>query len=177
MNQQNTKHVTVNVMEELVLEEVTRQLKRLSPNLTTYINQVEVATFALNRLPALYASSHKGLNQQKLKAKTQHSVEITRAVRQGFAAVQKDVLRYSTPIVEVTKDTDPEITRNQELEAAKQALSELAPYFPQGEEVSWTQLVKVVKPILEQYQTATTLKLDPAETQLQDFWGTPAYHR
>ena len=176
MNNQNTKHVTINVMEELVVEEVSRQLKRLPSNLTEYINKVEVATFALNRLPALYASSHKGLNQQKLKAKTQHSVEITRAVRQGFAAVQKDVLRYSTPIVEIEKDSDPEITRNQDLEAANQALSKLAPYFPH-QEVSWPELVEVVKPLLEKYHTATNFKFSTSDAQPADLWGAPHYRR
>ena len=90
MKEHKINHISINIMEELVAEEVTRQMERYPDNVTQYISKVEVATFALNRLPPLYASCHKGLNKQKLKGKSDLSVQITKAVRQGFAAVQKD---------------------------------------------------------------------------------------
>ena len=61
-----------NVMERLVAEEVARQKAKLPPKLREYIKGVEVETYALNRLPALYASSEKGWQVQYEKAgKTQ----------------------------------------------------------------------------------------------------------
>ena len=148
MKNQNIKHISINIMEELVAEEVTRQLKRYPDNISQYINQVEVATFALNRLPPLYASCHKGLNQQKLKGKTDFSVQITKAVRQGLAAVQKDVLRYSTPL-QLENNSD-ELTQNEELEEAREALAELAEFFPH-QKLSYPSLVKIIKPLLMKY--------------------------
>lgn len=88
-----------NVMEELVVEEVTRQLDRYPDNLRPYINRIEVETYALNRLPALYASSLEGFERQKKRGYEQHRVEIQTAVRRGFAAVQRDPLRKSTPLI------------------------------------------------------------------------------
>lgn len=87
-----------NVMERLVAEEVARQKSKLPPKLREYISSVEVETYALNRLPALYASSEKGWQMQYEKAGETHSAAVTQAVRQGVAAVQVDPLRASQPL-------------------------------------------------------------------------------
>lgn len=87
-----------NVMERLVAEEVGRQKAKLPPKLREYIKTVEVETYALNRLPALYASSEKGWQLQYEKAAKAHTEAVHRAVRQGIAAVQIDPLRASQPL-------------------------------------------------------------------------------
>lgn len=87
-----------NVMERLVAEEVERQKAKLPPKLREYIKTVEVETFALNRLPALYASSEKGWQMQYEKAGKTHGEAVSKAVRQGVAAVQVDPLRASQPL-------------------------------------------------------------------------------
>ena len=153
MENHNDQHITINIMEELVAEEVTRQMSRYPENITKFINKVEVATFALNRLPPLYASSRKGLHKQKLKGKSDFSIQITQAVRKGFAAVQKDILRYSTPLQASDSSSDSELSSSEELKEAKKALAELAQFIP-GNKVSWQKLVIFVKPLLrERYQT------------------------
>jgi len=89
----------VNIMESLVLEEVDEQLSRqISSQLAEYINRMEVATYALNRLPALYASSQEGLYYQVKRAKMQCREKIGEAVRRGIAAVLRDPIRTSTPL-------------------------------------------------------------------------------
>lgn len=92
----STSHV--NVMELLVAEEVEHQLQALPVRLTRYLQRSEIETFALNRLPALYAASEKGLEYQRIKAQQELQPQITRAVRQAFAAVQGDPLRVSQPL-------------------------------------------------------------------------------
>ncbi|MEL6469927.1 MAG: late competence development ComFB family protein [Cyanobacteria bacterium J06623_4] len=87
-----------NVMERLVAEEVERQKSKLPPKLREYIKTVEVETYALNRLPALYASSEKGWQMQYEKAGKTHADAVALAVRQGIAAVQVDPLRASQPL-------------------------------------------------------------------------------
>ena len=49
--------VHVNIMELLVQNEIDKQLRLYPKKIRDYINKVEVATYALNRLPPLYASS------------------------------------------------------------------------------------------------------------------------
>ncbi len=87
-----------NAIEPLVEEEVERQLQHLPPQMVKYIDPVQVLAYALNRLPALYATSEEGWHRQQLRAKQHLSNQIFTAVRQGFAAVQKDPLRVATPL-------------------------------------------------------------------------------
>lgn len=94
----------INVMELLVAEEVEQQLKDLPPRVIKYLKVVEVETYALNRLPALYASSEKGWRHQYEKAKRELHNQIKSAVRQAFAAVQVDPLRSSAPLQVSTED-------------------------------------------------------------------------
>ncbi|MDY7019960.1 MAG: late competence development ComFB family protein [Cyanobacteriota bacterium] len=89
-----------NIMEDLVAEEVRSQMSLLSPRLTQYIQRSEVETYALNRLPTLYASSHEGWVHQQKRARSEYLIKIKTAVRQALAAVQRDPLRSSTPLFE-----------------------------------------------------------------------------
>lgn len=88
-----------NVMETLVYSEIEKQLKFYPKNLKPYLNKVEVATYALNRLPALYASSTQGREQQSRLATQKYKDQIATAVRRAIAAVERDPLRNSKPII------------------------------------------------------------------------------
>jgi hypothetical protein len=87
-----------NAMEDLVNEEIEHQLKRLPAKLKQFIAIAEVAAYALNRLPSLYATSEKGWRQQRMRGKQELSTQITTIVRQALAAIQHDPLRVSTPL-------------------------------------------------------------------------------
>ena len=125
------KQTYKNVMEILVDEEIEFQLKH---NVTiadsaSYLNLIEVATFALNRLPSLYASSQEGIERQKRKLRQDKDLKgkISIAVSQGFAAVERDPLRRSTPIKSKSYDTIEEI---------KQIITQLGDFLPE-KELSW----------------------------------------
>lgn len=111
-------------MEDLVAEEVRTQMALLSPRLTQYIQRTEVETFALNRLPTLYASSQEGWLHQVKRARDEYQVKIKTAVRQALAAVQRDPLRSSTPLFPdkeealseaSTRTNPPEVETSKEL--------------------------------------------------------------
>ncbi|MBE9078385.1 late competence development ComFB family protein [Romeria aff. gracilis LEGE 07310] len=99
-----SERVYTNVMETLVIQEVEQQLAQLPPRLQSYVKAAEVETFALNRLPALYASSEKGWQCQYEIARKAHSSAIANAVRQGIAAVQIDPIRASQPLSVLQKE-------------------------------------------------------------------------
>jgi len=48
-------------------------MKQLPPELADYINRVEVATYALDRLPPLYASSQEGRCHQRVRGKQEYN--------------------------------------------------------------------------------------------------------
>ena len=87
-----------NVMELLVEEEVGQQFKALPPRISAYINPVEWVAYALNQLPALYATSEKGLHHQIQRGRVKHGAEIKQAVVRALAAIRRDPLRLSTPL-------------------------------------------------------------------------------
>ncbi|MEM8610636.1 MAG: late competence development ComFB family protein [Cyanobacteria bacterium P01_H01_bin.105] len=89
----------INVMELLVAEEVEQQLRQLPTRVLRYVKPIEVETYALNRLPSLYAVSEKGWQSQYQKARHELRKEINNAVRRAIAAVQVDPLRASRPLV------------------------------------------------------------------------------
>lgn len=127
-----------NVMEILVNEEVERQSK----NYSNKINLINVATYALNRLPPLYASSKEGLIQQYNKGKQQHNKQIQFAVREGFMIVDQYPLKYSTPIM---------LVENQELSREKKLLDEIAKMMPEKDLVWILKLLKsLLKKIINQ---------------------------
>ncbi len=88
----------INVMELLVAEEVELQLRQLPTRVLKYVKPIEVETYALNRLPSLYAASEKGWQSQYHKARHELRKQIGNAVRQAIAAVQVDPLRASRPL-------------------------------------------------------------------------------
>lgn len=146
----------INVMEMLVSEEVSRQLASLPERVSKYVKRLEVETFALNRLPALYASSEKGLQHQYDRALHEHKQQIVSAVRQAFAAVQVDPIRLSQPL-----------QLNQEEEAVLQALRELL-HQP---ELTWKEALKEIHRIQHRRQlkgSAPPLPNNPATHSASD---------
>ena len=121
-----------NAMESLVLEEVDRQFCRLPSRLADHLNRAEVIAYALNRLPALYATSEKGWRQQRARGKSELGTQIHTAVRQGLVAVQRDPLRMATPL-QFPEELEPQ----QALESLKELLGE--------QRLDWANLVDVVK--------------------------------
>jgi len=122
-------------MESLVIEEVDQQMERLPERVANYVNRTEVTAFALNRLPALYATTAKGWQQQRTKAHKELQAQIAIAVRQGIIAVQHDPLRSSIPL---------KLEEDQGAQAALFELRSLLRY----ENLSWHNLVDTVEQTL-----------------------------
>ncbi len=86
-----------NVMELLVDEEIDRQTQFYSKQEAEAINRIEVAAYALNHLPSLYASSQEGVGLQYERGLAEMSHDISEAVLQALSTVEKRPQRDSTP--------------------------------------------------------------------------------
>ncbi len=82
-----------NALEEIVVVEVQEQLKQLSKASRETINLSEVTAFALNRLPALYASTSRGWLQQRKRAHNELKNQVVSAVQHALLGVKRDPLR------------------------------------------------------------------------------------
>lgn len=110
----NSKKKYLNVMEQMVAQEVNRQITLLPQKLAKYIKRADVETYALNRLPPLYASSQEGWKFQTKKAEEDYRKEIAVVVRHAFAAVQRDLLKSSTPLFkEETKKVSSSVVQTE----------------------------------------------------------------
>ncbi|MBE9222050.1 late competence development ComFB family protein [Cyanobacterium stanieri LEGE 03274] len=149
------KQIYKNVMEILVDEEIEYQLvhnKTINTTVKDYINPIEVATFALNRLPSLYASSAEGIQKQKRRAIIKYKKDITKAVIQGFAAVERDPLRRSTPLPsereDIISDARKSLTQLDET-VPKEELSLIVEFMEnflnkiQTEEITAVEIIKL----------------------------------
>lgn len=158
------RHSYMNVMELLVTEEVEKQLKTMHPRMLKYLKRVEVETYALNRLPSLYASSEKGWQHQYEKAKRELHNQIKSAVRQAFAAVQVDPIRSSEPL------------HGQDNEAANVALNALREILKQPD-LSWDGAIARLRTVLGRRSelAAPTAPADPnAASHRTRYRGGPA---
>ena len=95
-----------NVMELLVAQEIKKQIEHYPAQIKEYINEVEVAAYALNRLPPLYASSEEGVYRQKQIALREYRHQISNVVRQSLDTVQAQPLRFSTPLEETRESIE-----------------------------------------------------------------------
>lgn len=152
-----------NAMEYLVIEELEQQFKLIPLRLAKYLNKQEVIAFALNRLPAIYATSERGWRQQCLKGKRDYASQISSAVRQGLLAVQKDPLRMETPLVPI---------ENRE---AEKALEELRTML-QCEELSWHNLPTKLDEVLAKATRGELHWQKPVKmTDRRSAWSTTYY--
>lgn len=152
----------LNVMEVLVDTEIEKQLEVYPTNLRNYINKIEVATYALNRLPSLYASSLLGKEQQKRIAQKKYKSQIHLAVRQAIAAIQRDPLRKSTPILceKISQTEKAKMTLKKSENILKKS-GIISPY----QTLSWDNLYRVIQGMIAKIKYQTN-PVDHFENQL-----------
>lgn len=90
--------VSHNLVEAFVLEEVKQQFLKLPNKTKSFVSQSDVIAYALNRLPAVYATTKDGLQRQISYIETSLKADISTTVMQGFAAVKVDPFRFSEPL-------------------------------------------------------------------------------
>jgi len=87
-----------NAIEELVIGEIDAQISHLPAYRRAQLNLSEIAAYALNRLPPMYATSKSGWLRQRQKAATDMKSQIESTVRRALVTVKPDALRDVTPL-------------------------------------------------------------------------------
>ena len=75
----------INVMEELVLTEAIARVAEIESNSDTTLDLGDIAAYALNRLPPLYATTEEGASFQRNNAKVELSTLIADQVKEAIA--------------------------------------------------------------------------------------------
>lgn len=74
----------INVMEELVLGEAISCIKKIAEQQQCELDVGDIAAYALNRLPPLYATTEEGAEYQRQRAKEDLQPLITQQVKEGI---------------------------------------------------------------------------------------------
>jgi hypothetical protein len=75
----------INIMEELVVTEVITQVADLQMSRQPNLDISDIAAYALNRLPPLYATSEEGAAYQRDRAQKELMSLISNQVKEGIA--------------------------------------------------------------------------------------------
>ncbi|MBD2104918.1 late competence development ComFB family protein [Leptolyngbya sp. FACHB-261] len=74
----------INVMEELVLTESITRVAEIEANSDRTLDLGDIAAYALNRLPPLYATTEEGANYQRQRARTELQELISTQVQEAI---------------------------------------------------------------------------------------------
>ncbi|NJO43152.1 MAG: late competence development ComFB family protein [Cyanobacteria bacterium CRU_2_1] len=75
----------INVMEELVLTEAIARVAEIEATSDCTLDLGDIAAYALNRLPPLYATTEEGADYQRTKAKDELQTLIAQQVNEAIA--------------------------------------------------------------------------------------------
>ncbi len=114
----------INVMEELVITETIAQITAIEINSDVQLDVGDIAAYALNRLPPLYATTEEGAGYQRDRAKKELQEPISRQVESAI------IQNLNRPDFFPTRQAIARTTRN---EVVTQVTSLLQTYAPQFE--------------------------------------------
>lgn len=121
-----------NLTEQLVQVEIDLQFAAMPDKVRLFLRRADIMSYALNRLPAFYATTTRGRQKQVEQAYDRLYPQMETVVRQAIAAVLHDPLRTSN-----------DIWQPQEQTKSEQVLHELNALLQT--ECSWEDLTRVVK--------------------------------
>jgi Late competence development protein ComFB len=106
-----------NVMELLVDNEIDRQTHDYPQEEAQGINRIDVAAYALNHLPPLYASSQEGVEIQFGRGQAEFGELIVVAVAQALEVITQKPERFVTPLRPIAEIEAELILAQQDFEA------------------------------------------------------------
>jgi Late competence development protein ComFB len=116
----------INVMEELVLTEAIARVAEIEATSERSLDVGDIAAYALNRLPPLYATTEEGATWQRQRAKAQLQELICQQVNEAIAR------NLDRP----NDDKTPVLAKNSGNEVLRQVSTLLQAYAPNFEQKS-----------------------------------------
>ncbi len=132
-----------NAMETLVREEIDRQLTEADTVYPQNFDRSDAIAYALNRLPALYATTQEGWDRQMKRARRGLMDLVSMTVTWGINEAQRKYKPCETPLA--SEQVRP---------PAERALAELQLLFGR-EDLSWDNLSAVVHEAVQPLPPAT----------------------
>ena len=131
-----------NILESLVTAIIERRVQRLDESLQHKIIVDDVAAYVLNRLPPMYATSRRGLQNLRQRIKSEMTNQIINIVKEALAKVIQSPERTLSPL--------PFEKFNLELEGTLVHLRELLG----RDDITWRNISEVVEACLREPKTS-----------------------
>ncbi|WP_019501989.1 late competence development ComFB family protein [Pseudanabaena sp. PCC 6802] len=122
-----------NVLENLVVLVARHLLRNVPPSIVEQLDMAEVAAYALNRLPPLYATSDRGYQLLSQRAQSELSQEITAQVREAILKVGLSPALTNLPLTLNKFDREQEV-----------ALVELQQILERSD-ITWQNVAEIVE--------------------------------
>jgi hypothetical protein len=122
-----------NILESLVTAIVERRVQRLDETIQQKINIDDVAAYVLNRLPPMYATSRRGLQNLRQRVKSEMTNQIMSIVKEALVKVIQAPERALSPL--------PFEKFNLELEDTLVQLRELL----KRDDITWRNIAEIVE--------------------------------
>jgi hypothetical protein len=126
-----------NILESLVAAIVQRRIQRLDEKYQQKVNADEVAAYALNRLPPMYATTRRGLQNLRQKVKSEMTNQIIGFVKEALNKVIQSPERSLPPL--------PFEKFNLDLENTLVQLREMLG----REDITWQNVAEIVEECLK----------------------------
>jgi hypothetical protein len=101
----------INVMEELVITETISQITAIEVDGDVQLDVGDIAAYALNRLPPLYATTEEGATYQRQRAQKELQTLITQQVESAIAQ-NLDRPKFFPERLPIAKPTGAEVVTN-----------------------------------------------------------------
>ncbi len=118
----------INVMEELVLTEAIARAAEIEATSETSLDVGDIAAYALNRLPPLYATTEEGASYQRLRARAELQELISQQINESIGRNLNQPNDNRTPVF--GKSTGNEVLRQ-----VSNLLQVYAPNFEQKPQI------------------------------------------
>jgi hypothetical protein len=132
-----------NILESLVSAIIDRRIQRLDETLQQKLDIDEVTAYVLNRLPPMYATSRRGLQNLRQKIKSEMTNQIINIVKEALSKVSKAPERVLAPL--------PFEKFNLELEDTLKKLREIL----QRDDLTWRNVAEIVEECLKAPKSKT----------------------
>ncbi len=130
-----------NILESLVTAIIERRLQRMDLVIQKKIHVDDVAAYVLNRLPPMYATSKRGLQNLRQRVKSEMTSQIINLIKEALSIVTQTPERALSPL--------PFEKFNQELEATLAQLRKLLG----RDDITWRNVAEVVEEVLKAPKT------------------------
>jgi hypothetical protein len=101
----------INVMEELVLSEAIARVAEIEENTDQTLDVGDIAAYALNRLPPLYATTEEGAQFQRSRAKEELQALISSQIKAAIECNLNRVAKNQTVLVKIPHGGDSVLTQ------------------------------------------------------------------